>query len=163
MKESIEQLEDFPVHRPSFFPSNLELQNAIYNNNKFDDGTKLRLACFMYVWGDGTLQTYEKKGVRYVAGLSENVYKELGLPIIDGNKVDVPTEDTSTPSIDLPQPEGTGAPVRDKENEQVMIAMQFILDTSQSNFERDAKAVLNSMGNGLIAAVFSNITAPFGP
>ena len=126
VKESIEQLADFPVHRPTFYPSNLELQNAIYNNNKFDDGTKLRLACFMYVWGDGTLQTYEKKGIRYVAGLSENVYKELGLPIIDGNKVDAPTVDTSTPSVDSPQPEGTGVPVRDKENEQVMIAMQEV-------------------------------------
>ena len=42
----------------------------------------------MYVWGDGTLQTYEKKGDRYIAGLPENVYKELGLPIIDGNKVE---------------------------------------------------------------------------
>lgn len=127
VKESIEQLEDFPVHRPTFYPSNPELQNAIYNNINYDDSTKLRLACFMYVWGDGTLQTYEKKGVRYVAGLPENVYKELGLPVIDGNKVVVPTEEPSVPeSTGSSSPEGARVPAREKENEQVMIALQEV-------------------------------------
>lgn len=85
VKDAMEHLGEYPVRRPSFQASNTELQNAIYNNNSLDDATKIRLSFFMYIWGDGTLRSFEKNGEKYIAGIPSCVYEQLGLPIIEGN------------------------------------------------------------------------------
>jgi len=46
-----------------------------------------RMYLFMCVWGDATTDTYEESGNTYIAGLSSDVYKDLGFPIISGKKV----------------------------------------------------------------------------
>jgi len=124
VKDALDHLDEFPVKRPSFHATNTELQNAIYNNNSLDDATKIRLSHFMYIWGDGKLQTYEKNGTKYIAGIPSDVYEELGLPIIEGNEVSVPDDtgdgaDTDGGDTTIPtEPEPT-----EKENEQVLIAL----------------------------------------
>ena len=62
IKDAMDHLEEYPVRRPSFQAYNTELQNAIYNNNALDDATKIRLSFFMYIWGDGTLRSFERNG-----------------------------------------------------------------------------------------------------
>ena len=73
IKDALDHLDEFPVRRPSFVAPNPELQNVIYNDKSLDDATKIRLSFFMYIWGDGTLQSYEKDGESYVAGLPVSV------------------------------------------------------------------------------------------
>lgn len=121
IKDALDCLDDFPVRRPSFQASNTELQNAIYNDNSLDDATKIRLSFFMYIWGDGTLQSYEKNGETYIADIPVRVYQQLKLPIIEGNKVsfveraevDEHAEDKKTPVEESVE----------KENEMVLIAL----------------------------------------
>ena len=84
IKDAMDHLEEFPLRRPSFQASNTELQNAIYNNRLFDDTIKIRLYFFMYIWGDGTLRSFERNGEKYLAGIPSCVYQQLGLPMIDG-------------------------------------------------------------------------------
>lgn len=125
IKDALDHLDEFPVKRPSFHAANPELQNAIYNNNSLNDATKIRLSHFMYIWGNGKLQTYEKNGIKHIAGIPSDVYEELGLPIIDGNEVSVPDEpgvETDTSGGGTTHPPKVDEPI-EKENEQVLIAL----------------------------------------
>lgn len=130
IKDAMEHLEEYPVRRPSFQASNTGLQNAIYNNNSLDDATKIRLSFFMYIWGDGTLRSFERNGEKYIAGIPSCVYEQLGLPIIDGNLVE-DTDVQSEQSGDSMEEQSSGQteqspPAKvgvEKENEQVLIAL----------------------------------------
>lgn len=128
IKDAMEHLDEFPVRRPSFQASNTELQNAIYNNNSLDDATRIRLYFFMYIWGNGTLDCFERSGEKYIAGIPSKVYQQLGLPVIDGNQVE-DIEETEEGGNDKTSKDGSDdkkPPVDDKpeiENENVMIAL----------------------------------------
>lgn len=88
--ESLEDLSRFPVRRVSLEGVNPDLENTVYNRTDLEDSTKLRLRQFMHIWGDGTNHVYEEDGIKYIGGLPEQVYTELGLPILDGKKVEKP-------------------------------------------------------------------------
>lgn len=121
IKDALDRLDDFPVRRPSFQASNTELQNAIYNDNSLDDATKIRLSFFMYIWGDGTLRSYEKNGETYIADIPVSVYQQLKLPVIEGKKVsymEKPEVDKYVEDKRLQVEEDT-----EKENEMVLIAL----------------------------------------
>lgn len=129
IKDAMDHLEEFPLRRPSFQASNTELQNAIYNNGSFDDATKIRLSFFMYIWGDGTLRSFERNGEKYIAGIPLSVYQQLGLPVIDGVQVaddggqteqDAHTEGQSSGQNEVVPPTEE---LNEKENEQVLIAL----------------------------------------
>lgn len=121
IKDALDHLDEFPVRRPSFVAPNPELQNAIYNDKSLDDATKIRLSFFMYIWGDGTLRSYEKDGEMYVAGLPVSVYKQLGLPVIEGNRVSyVEKSDVEAP-VEVKKPKVEK--IVEKENEMVLTAM----------------------------------------
>lgn len=104
------------------------LQNAIYNRNDLDDNTKIRLTQFMYIWGDGTNNVYTKKGVRYIGGIADTVYTQLGLPIFDGKEVEVPAVDVqiSSPVDTQIEDDKVKPPIIAKENEQVAIALKEV-------------------------------------
>nr|WP_304970919.1 hypothetical protein [uncultured Schaedlerella sp.] len=129
INDAMDHLEEFPLRRPSFQVSNTELQNAIYNNGSLDDATKIRLSFFMYIWGDGTLRSFERNGEKYIAGIPLSVYQQLGLPVIDGVRVadgggqaeqDAHTEGQSSGQNEaVPLVEE----LNEKENEQVLIAL----------------------------------------
>ena len=129
IKDAMEHLDEFPVRRPSFQASNTELQNAIYNNNSLDDATKIRLSFFMYIWGNGTLECFERGGEKYIAGIPSGVYKQLGLPVIDGKQVIDTDGQNQTGDSGDGQTEGSAdgkTSIDDKpekENEQVLIAL----------------------------------------
>ena len=83
IKNSLEDLQDYPKRRSSLEGMDPTLQNTIYNRNDLDDNTKIRLTQFMYIWGDGTNNVYSKDGVRYIGGIADCVYEQLGLPLLD--------------------------------------------------------------------------------
>ncbi len=129
IKDAMDHLEEFPLRRPSFQASNTELQNAIYNNGSLDDATKIRLSFFMYIWGDGTLRSFERNGEKYIAGIPLSVYQQLGLPVIDEVQVvddggqteqDAHTEGQSSGQNQVVPPTEE---LNEKENEQVLIAL----------------------------------------
>lgn len=129
IKDAIDHLEEFPVRRPFFQVSNTELQNTIFNNNSLDDATKIRLSFFMYIWGDGTLRTFERGGEKYIAGIPSCVYEQLALPFIEGNRVKDDGEQKHDRESGNGQNDGQiekKSPIEEvteKENEQVMIAL----------------------------------------
>ena len=130
IKDAMEHLDKFPLRRPSFQATNTELQNAIYNNNSLEDAIKIRLSYFMYIWGDGTLRSFERNGEKIVAGIPASVYQQIGLPVIDGIQANDGNElqeqedglDTSQSEVNVEK----SSPVEEepeKENEQVLIAL----------------------------------------
>ena len=128
IKNSLEDLQDYPKRRSSLEGMDPTLQNTIYNRNDLDDNTKIRLTQFMYIWGDGTNNVYSKDGVRYIGGIADCVYEQLGLPLLDGKQVETPTgEDEDLTQIDPPKPV-TPDPVVQivKENEKVAIALKEV-------------------------------------
>lgn len=128
VEDALKDITEFPIRRSSLEGVNPSLQNTIYNKTGLDDSTKIRLAQFMYIWGDGTSNIYEKKGVKYIGGIATDVYTQLGLPIIDGNVIDVPEVDHTVPPFldDSKKDEKkiTKNPVT--ENPQVAIALKEI-------------------------------------
>lgn len=127
LAESLENLHRFPVRRVSLEGVNPNLQNTVYNRTDLEDSIKLRLVQFMYIWGDGTNHVYEEDGIRYIGGISEQVYTELGLPIIDGRKVEKSVVEHAG------ERQAEEARKRDKEigstfaeNEQVTIALKEV-------------------------------------
>lgn len=129
VKDALEELSHYPVKRTTLEGVNPKLQNAIYNRTDLDDETKIRLSQFMYIWGDGTDQIYEENGIRYIAGMPESVYIELGLPIMDGKVVDKPKEEPKVEKIGGVT-QSTHKTTKNKpeiiENEQVVIALKEV-------------------------------------
>lgn len=123
VKDAMDHLDEFPVRRPSFQASNTELQNAIYNNNSLDDATKIRLSFFMYIWGNGTLGSFERGGEKYLAGIPSSVYQQLGLPVIDGKLVDDTTDGEQSGDGQTDGPDSELLIDDTLENEQVLIAL----------------------------------------
>lgn len=128
IKNALEDLQDYPKRRSSLEGMDTTLQNTIYNRNDLDDNTKIRLTQFMYIWGDGTNNVYSKKGVRYIGGIADSVYEQLGLPVFDGKQVETPAVEDDDPSQnDPPKPVTPDPPVQIvKENEQVAIALKEV-------------------------------------
>ena len=128
IENALEDLQDYPQRRSSLEGMDTKLQNTIYNRNDLDDNTKIRLTQFMYIWGNGTNNVYSKNGVRYIGGIADSVYKQLGLPVLDGKQVETPTiEDNNISQNDLPKPVIEKPPVQIvKENEQVAIALKEV-------------------------------------
>ena len=128
VEDALKDITEFPQRRSSLEGVNPTLRNTIYNKNGLDDSTKIRLAQFMYIWGDGTNNIYEKKGVKYIGGIATDVYLQLGLPIIDGNVVDVPEVDHTVPPIldDIKKGEKKLTNTTATENPQVAIALKEI-------------------------------------
>ena len=128
LKNAIDDIYEYPKKRSSLEGMDPTLQNAIYNRNDLDDNTKIRLTQFMYIWGDGTNNVYTKKGVRYIGGIADTVYTQLGLPIFDGKEVEVPAVDVqiSSPVDTQIEDDKVKPPIIVKENEQVAIALKEV-------------------------------------
>ncbi len=123
--DAINDLSHYPTKRNTLVGIDPKLQNLIYNRSDISDDEKIRLSQFMYIWGDGTANIYEDSGIKYVAGLPETVYKDLGLSIIDGEVGEKPKEEkvviesVSVPVNTTPQPIA-------QDNEQVLIALKEV-------------------------------------
>lgn len=128
LNDALEDLSIYPVRRTSLEGVNPSLQNTIYNRNDLDDYTKIRLAQFMYIWGNGTDGIYEENQIRYIGGIPEYVYNELGLPIINGKVIEKPEEKPTSVILDVKPREKTNPAIKSliTENEQVIIALKEV-------------------------------------
>lgn len=127
VKDAIESLDTYPSRRTTLTGINPKLQNKIYNDTELEDDIKIRLTQFMYIWGNGRDEIYEENGIRYIAGIAESVYKELGLPLIDGKAVSKPkvsiTAEVTVPEKKVHYNEVVNV---EKENEQVAVALKEV-------------------------------------
>lgn len=127
VKDSIESLDRYPIRITTPEGIDPKLKNRIYNRSDLEDETKIRLTKFMYIWGNGTDEIYEKNGIRYIADIPESIYKELGLPVIDGKTVAKPHETKKVEKLGSDKPgKHAKTPRTEKENEQVAIALKEV-------------------------------------
>lgn len=127
LADSLEDLRRFPVRRVSLEVVNPDLQNTVYNRTDLEDSIKLRLVQFMYIWGNGTNHAYEEDGIKYIGGIPEQVYMELGLPIIDGKKVEKPVvKHAQEKRAEEAQKRDRETSSTVAENEQVTIALKEV-------------------------------------
>lgn len=123
VKDALYNLPNYPVKRTTLEGVNPKLQNKIYNQNDLDDSTKIRLSQFMYIWGDGTDNVFTDEGIRYISGLQESVYEELGLPIIDGKAVSKPKVEPKVEKLEPKVNKNKPSPNKVLENDKVSIAL----------------------------------------
>ena len=123
VKDALDNLQNYPTKRTTLSVSNTKLQNIIHNKNDFNDEIKLRLVQFMYIWGDGTDNVYTDKGARFISGVHEGVYEELGLPIIDGKTITKPKTEPKVEKLEPIVDHNKKSNNEEKENEQVSIAL----------------------------------------
>lgn len=126
VKDALDNLANYPVKRTTLEGVNPKLQNKIYNRNDLDDNTKIRLSQFMYIWGDGTDGVFTDEGIRYISGLPESVYAELGLPVIDGKAVSKPKEEPKDEKLDPKLLKNKPSSNNVAENNKVIIALKEV-------------------------------------
>ena len=87
----IEKLSTY-LNVPDF---NKESYNADIDN-EIKDKAKERVKSFLRIWGDGSIDFYEENGVKYIAGINEEVFKEFNIPLISGNRVNTSLKKADT-------------------------------------------------------------------
>lgn len=121
VKEAIDGLEDFPKD----YNLNTTLLPGIVNKN-YDTATAYRLSRFIQIWGNGTADVYVDKNIRYISGITESIFVELGLPLLDGKVVDKPKEEIKPQKlVDVVKQPDLGEQTI-SENPQVSIALKEV-------------------------------------
>ncbi len=121
VKDAIDGLDDFPKD----YGVNTTLLPEIANKN-YDTSTAYRLSRFIQIWGNGTADTYVDKNTRYIGGILESIFLELGLPILDGKVVEKPKEEIKTQKLaEVVKKENT-IEQANQENPQVAIALKEV-------------------------------------
>lgn len=122
----------FPTLRAPLKGRDSELSNLFFSHKEIDDDLKSRLIYFMCVWGNGTNKVVNRKdGTKTIGGLQEEMYRELHLPIIEGNVVASGFETEG----DEPQPEDTPL-VKAKEDSETEKKIRSALDQIE-NWKND--------------------------
>lgn len=83
--------KNFPSLKYSLVNINTTLNFMVHNQVK-DEEQADRLFRFMSIWGNNEAKQYKIDDLTYIAGVPEFVYKELGLPLINLQEVDVKPE-----------------------------------------------------------------------
>ena len=99
IQECFGDLNSFPQEAPTVNDEDKSLRRHIYNRKDIDEKTKIRLFRFMSIWGDGTQDVYVDDGIKYIGGIEESIYSELGLPIVEGKLVKKNSEAIRKPSV----------------------------------------------------------------
>ena len=86
VRDALWNFDSFPGFKIVNTNINSNLRDAIQKTGVPNDVFE-RMYLFMCVWGDATTNTYESNGVTYIAGLSTNVYQDMGFPLITGKKI----------------------------------------------------------------------------
>lgn len=123
VKEAIDDRleEDFPKD----YNVNTTLLPEIANKN-YDTATAYRLSRFIQIWGNGTADIYVDKDIRYIAGIPESIFEELGLPLLDGKVVDKPKEEIKPQKLVDVGNQPNLAELTVLENSQVSIALKEV-------------------------------------
>lgn len=86
VRDALWNFDNFPGFKIVNTNINASLRDAIQKTGVTNDIFE-RMYLFMCVWGDATTDIYESDGITYIAGLSPNVYQDMGFPLINGKKV----------------------------------------------------------------------------
>lgn len=106
VRDALWNFENFPGFKIVNTNINSNLREAIQKTG-VSNAIFERMYLFMCVWGDATTDTYENEGVTYVAGLSSNVYQDMGFPLINGKKVS--GKPAEKKPVEKPAAQGTGS------------------------------------------------------
>ena len=95
LMDALNDIKHYPSKNRNIFVDSIidddKLRRVINSNSsKYENDILLRLIKFMYVWGDGTNNVYEKDGEEYIGNINSDIYKELDLPIIKGDIISQP-------------------------------------------------------------------------
>lgn len=92
LKDALYNVDNFPsknlklsVSNPNTALRNFIIQSVGENNDLID-----RLIIFTGIWGNNKNETYEKEGIKYIAGIPTKIYEDLNLPILQLNSVEPP-------------------------------------------------------------------------
>lgn len=86
VRDALWNFDNFPGFKIVNTNINSNLRDAIQKTGVTKEQFE-RMYLFMCVWGDSSTDTYEQNGITYIAGLSSNVYEDMGFPLINGKKV----------------------------------------------------------------------------
>lgn len=86
VRDALWNFDNFPDLKIVNTNINSNLREAIQKTSVSKEQFE-RMYLFMCVWGDATTDTYEAGGITYIAGLSSNVYEDMGFPLINGKRV----------------------------------------------------------------------------
>ena len=86
VNDALWNFENFPGFKIVNTNINSNLREAIQRTGVSKELFE-RMYLFMCVWGNATTDMYEDTGTTYIAGLSADVYKDMGFPLISGKKV----------------------------------------------------------------------------
>lgn len=145
VRDALWNFESFPGFKIVNTNINSNLRDAIQKTGVSNDVFE-RMYLFMCVWGDATTNTYESNGVSYVAGLSANVYQDMGFPLINGKKVTGKTE-VKKPIIQ-PANQGSGSSTVVKTPAQ--IAAEKILQEERAQLNESLQVIENWISGGTI-------------
>lgn len=86
VRDALWNFNNFPGFKIVNTNINSSLRDAIQktgvSNEQFE-----RMYLFMCIWGDATTDIYQEGETTYIAGLSTQVYEDMGFPLINGKKV----------------------------------------------------------------------------
>lgn len=86
VRDALWNFDNFPGFKIVNTNINSSLRDAIQktgvSNEQFE-----RMYLFMCIWGDATTDTYKEGENTYISGLSTQVYKDMGFPLIAGKKI----------------------------------------------------------------------------
>lgn len=145
VRDALWNFESFPGFKIVNTNINSNLRDAIQKTGVSNDVFE-RMYLFMCVWGDATTNTYESNGVTYVAGLSANVYQDMGFPLINGKKVTGKTE-VKKP-ITQPANQGSGSSTVVKTPAQ--IAAEKKLQEERAQLNESLQVIENWISGGTI-------------
>ena len=115
VEDSFKGMNEFPHDVYQAKDQNQDLANKILYNKKIAENERYRLLYIMSVWGNGkaTIQ-HDTNGRKYISGLSEKVYEQLNLPVVDSLELTEETEAFSEDEDDIltPQVNIKGAPAK---------------------------------------------------
>ena len=139
---AIEKLSAF-LKIPDF---NKESYNADIDN-EIKNKDKERVKSFLRIWGDGSIDFYEDNGVKYIAEINEEVFKEFNIPLISGNRVNTSLKKTGTVAqtnvgVRVAEKEKPKEDIKkdiQKENKTVSSDAEIKINKEYENFKEDLK------------------------
>lgn len=145
VRDALWNFESFPGFKIVNTNINSNLRDAIQKTGVSNDVFE-RMYLFMCVWGDATTNTYESNGETYVAGLSTNVYQDMGFPLINGKKV------TGKPEVKKPiiQPANQGSGSSTVVKTPAQIAAEKKLQEERAQLNESLQVIENWISGGTI-------------
>lgn len=145
VRDALWNFENFPGFKIVNTNINSNLRDAIQKTGLSNDVFE-RMYLFMCIWGDATTNTYESNGVTYIAGLSTNVYQDMGFPLITGKKVSGKPEEKKLTTQQVNQAGETNAVVKTP----TQIAAEKKLQKKRAQLNESYQAIENWVAGGTI-------------